>query len=360
MQIDFHHTVTYVTARAAGFDHPEAEKIAYCSQYVDDAVHTGTVRFQNQALYDRGCSAHKMVDYRNLKALANHRVWLPFHFLPGNDGCEAGDNPNQPFIEKVICRKDSPVARDMVAACIRDRDKSFALHRLGITMHVYADTWAHRDFAGINDDINDISRLSDESGSGLDPESMLSGFFGKLFDKAASKLLGDALPLGHGAALCFPDLPYLTWSYTDRNGEKKIRSNTDDFMEAADGLCRAMQRYRAKDAKADVPGLDEIYKTKIKSLFKKFRFEEGKGRHQAWCTAIEEGYFPFGSRILTYDPDGKSSWKHMALGTTKKSAEYLWAPSFLTSDWKYFHDALLDHRFTLLHDILPRYGILAA
>ena len=41
MQIDFHHAVTYVAARAAEFDHPEAEKIAYCAQYVDDAVKTG-------------------------------------------------------------------------------------------------------------------------------------------------------------------------------------------------------------------------------------------------------------------------------------------------------------------------------
>jgi len=360
MQIDFHHAVTYVTARAAGFDHNEADKIAYCAQYVDDAVQTGTIRFQNLALYDRKCSAHKMADYRNLKALANHRVWLPFHFLPGNSGCEAGENPNQPFTEKVICQKDSPIARDMIAACIRDRDKPFGLHRLGITMHVYADTWAHRGFAGINNEINDISKLTDETDSGLDPGNMLSRFFGKLFDKTASKIVGDALPLGHGAALCFPDLPYLEWSYTEPGGQKIIRSNTDDFMEAADRLCRAMQRYRSGDPKAEVPGLDEIYTTKIKSMFSKIINEEGKERHKAWCTAIEEGYFPFGSQILAYDANGKESWKHRALGTAKKTDEYPWQPSFLESDWKFFHDALLDHRFTLLHDILPRYGICAA
>ncbi len=360
MQIDFHHAVTYVTARAAGFDHPEADKIAYCAQYVDDAAESGTIRFQNQALYDRKCSAHKMVDYRNLKDLANHRVWLPFHFLPGNDGCDACDNPSQPFVEKVICLKDSPIARDMIDACIRDRDKPFGLHRLGITMHVYADTWAHRGFAGINNEINDISRLTDESGSGLAPGNMLSRFFGKLFDKTASKIVGDAMPLGHGAALCFPDLPYLKWSYVDSKGQKTIRSNPDDFIEAADGLCRAMQRYRSGDPGAEVSGLTEIYRTKISTLFTRFAFEEGKDRHEAWCTAIEEGYFPFGSQALSYDAGGKDSWKHSALGTTKKTDEYPWQASFLDSDWKCFHDALLDHRFTLLHDILPRYGICAA
>jgi hypothetical protein len=31
MQIDFHHGTTYVIARYAGFDHPQAEIIAYYS-----------------------------------------------------------------------------------------------------------------------------------------------------------------------------------------------------------------------------------------------------------------------------------------------------------------------------------------
>lgn len=360
MQIDFHHTVTYVTARGAGFEHPEAEKIAYCAQYIDDAVETGTVRFQNQALYARQCSAHKMADYRNMESLANHRVWLPFHFLPGNDGKAAGDNPNQKFVEKVICRKDSPVARDMIAACIRDREKPFALHRLGITMHVYADTWAHRDFAGINDEINDISDLEETGGEGLEPEKMLSRFFGKLFDSAASKLVGDVLPLGHGAALTFPDMPYLQWQYKDRNGTLKQRNNTADFLEAADHLCMAMQKFRAGDAGAEVPGLDVGYKTTIEKLFQTLRDEEGEDRHKGWLRAIQGGDFPFGPETLTYDHNGKSSWKHKALGTSKPISEYPWNKAFLQSDWKHFHDALLDHRFTLLHDILPRYGICAA
>ena len=34
--------------------------------------------------------------------------------------------------------------------------------------------------------------------------------------------------------------------------------------------------------------------------------------------------------------------------------------SLITSNWKRFHDALQAHRFDLIHDILPRYGISAA
>lgn len=360
MQIDFHHTVTYVTARAAGFRHPEAEIIAYCAQYVDDAVKSGTIAFQNQALYHRQSSAHKAFDYRNMESLANHRVWLPFHFLPGNDGKAAGDNPSQPFVEKVVCQKDSPVARDMIAACIRDRAKPFGLHRLGITLHVYADTWAHRGFAGINHEINDISKLKELSTTGLDPERMLSRFFGKLFDAAASKLVGDALPLGHGAALCFPDLPYLSWQYTDAQGNTHNRNNTEDFLEAADALCRAMQQYRAGDTGVHPQGLPQGYAPVISSLFETLRDEDSAQRHGQWLAAIAQGDFPFGPETLAYDPDGKNSWKARALGTSKNAKAYPWHREFLSSNWKLFHDALLDHRFTLLHDILPRYGICAA
>ena len=49
MQIDFHHGVTYTVARLAGFAHRDAETIAYCSQYVDDATNSGATRFDNGA-----------------------------------------------------------------------------------------------------------------------------------------------------------------------------------------------------------------------------------------------------------------------------------------------------------------------
>ena len=38
MQIDGHHTLTYVLSRMAGFEHDEAYIIAHSAQYVDDAT----------------------------------------------------------------------------------------------------------------------------------------------------------------------------------------------------------------------------------------------------------------------------------------------------------------------------------
>jgi hypothetical protein len=86
MQIDVHHAVTYVCARLAGFLHEHAEVVAHSAQYVDDATAQGQIWFDNGMFYERTASAHQTVDYRNALAVANLRVWLPFHFLPGNCG----------------------------------------------------------------------------------------------------------------------------------------------------------------------------------------------------------------------------------------------------------------------------------
>ena len=156
MQIDFHHGVTYVLARLAGFTQEQADIIAHSSQYVDDAVHDGLVTFHNRALFRCSAAAHKSVDYRNFEALKNHLVWIPFHFLPGNQTTGHPDIPD--FVQRLICRPNSEIAQAMVNRCILDQDPKLGLYRLGITLHVYADTWAHQNFTGISHEVNKIGR----------------------------------------------------------------------------------------------------------------------------------------------------------------------------------------------------------
>jgi hypothetical protein len=353
MQIDFHHGVTYVCARLAGFEHLAANTIAYSAQYVDDAINAGTIRFDNGAMFDRISSAHKMLDYRNFRELANYQVWIPFHFLPGNGGLPVGKEPEGTFIDKLICRPNSYVAQEMVRECICRRQTAYGLHRLGITMHVYADTWAHQGFAGVNHRVNEARSLVDGNGQ---PDralvNRLKGFF-----------IGEALPLGHGAVLSNPDKPFLCWGYTNGRGERISRNNPKDFLEAADHLCQAMQRYRLGEPDAIVPGLPEPDKTLIATMFQTIVDNNGANRHQQWIDAIATAKFSFGSAHIAYIPNGKGSWKYQALGTRdefERNELYPYNPSFLTSDWKFFHDALQAHHFYITHELLPRYGICVA
>ncbi|MDH5572323.1 MAG: hypothetical protein OEY89_11190 [Gammaproteobacteria bacterium] len=352
MQIDFHHAVTYVCARLAGFEKPEAETIAYAAQYVDDCTSSGTIYFENKALYNRISSAHKMVDPRNAEELANHQVWLPFHFLPGNGNKKAGEDPDGGFIEKIVCTPDSPVAQDMVRNCIEQKHRAYGLHLLGVTMHVYADTWAHQNFAGVLHIINEVEDAEEISNSGI-------------FDNGLGIWLRDILddaipPLGHGRANVFPDMPFLSWKYKTGKNKEITQNNTEQFCTAADKLCIAMKRHKLGNADAAVTGIDQQDMGRIRNLFTGTRIKDGDERHRVWLQAIADGEFSFGREQLGYEPRGNNSWKARALGISHDMRVHTYKKDFIKSDWKLFHDAIQAHRFTVLHDILPDYDICAA
>jgi hypothetical protein len=86
---------------------------------------------------------------------------------------------------------------------------------------------------------------------------------------------------------------------------------------------------------------------------------DGGKRHAAWLAAIGQGKFSFGIASVSYDADGRNSWKARALGTSCDLPVHTYRDDFLDSDWKRFHDALQQHRLAVLHDILPKYGICA-
>jgi hypothetical protein len=349
MQVDFHHGVTYVLARLAGFGPGDASIIAASSQYVDDAVESGAVTFDNGAMYKRISSAHKMLDYRNCEELASHLVWVPFHFLPGNGGCPAGQDPDGTFIRKVVCVPNSPVAQDVLRWSIAQGRLPYGLYRLGITMHVYADTWAHQGFAGVNHVINHATDLAGPDGK---PDDSLA-------DKLKNYFLNTALPLGHGAVLSNPDKPFLVWSYTNGLGERVQRDNPRDYLEACDCMVRAMQRFRAGDDQAPAAGPRNADRDMLDRLLRTITHPDGTDRHVAWLSAIEQGAFSFGPEKVSYVGEGEGSWKHQALGEAS-GGKYAYRPEFLGSHWKRFHDALQAHRFDVLHHILPAYGICAA
>ncbi len=357
MQIGGHHTLTYIVARLAGYTSQDASIIAYSAQYVDDATNSGTIYFDNGAMYNRISSAHKMLDYKNLDELANHQVWIPFHFLPGNEGKPQGENPEGAFINKLVCYPDSSISRDMLRSCANDIDKPYALHRLGITMHVYADTWAHQGFAGVNNKINEVNNFKSE-------DRKLDESFS---NKIANYFLSKIFPLGHGAALSHPDRPSLVWEYQNGLGNNIKRNNPDIFMEAANKMCQAMQCFYHSELSMDLESMSGLPKKdadKIFDLINSIKENSGEERHKKWVDEIRKGSFSFGAEEIEYIPKGEGSWKYEAIGQLKDidedEDEFIYDESFLLSNWKLFHGALQAHRFDILHDVLPKYGICSA
>jgi hypothetical protein len=349
MQIDGHHTLTYVLSRMAGFEHDEANIIAHAAQYVDDATNSGNIKFTNGAMFSRISSAHGTYDMKNhLDAHENHLVWVPFHFLPGNGGKVAGDNPDGSFINKLVCEPYSHVAVDLLDECMKDKDKEYALHRLGITMHVFADTFAHKGFAGVIHRVNKVKDLQ------------CHNYDMSFFDELKSKALSRNFPMGHGAALTCPDMPFLKWSYINGLGEKIERDNLQDFTNAAYDLFGQLALFLQNQGREVKVYLPEDMK-QIKQNFENFRDEDGEVRHKKWLDSIKNGDFSFGPVDLKYIPKGIGSWKYISINQDKAVDSdddiFEFKDDFMQSDWRLFHVALKSHRFDIINTVLPKYGI---
>ena len=184
-------------------------------------------------------------------------------------------------------------------------------------------------------------------------------------EKITSMFLDNLLPLGHGAALQFPEYPFQPWEYVNGLGQKVTRDNPCIYLEASQVMYDCINKFREKMTGSvlneEIPEKDlELIYRNINS----FRDEDPEIRHQQWIQSILQDDFSFTKELnesIQYIPKGVGSWKHMALNTDKYQDEdsdiFEYRQEFLSSDWKSFHVAIQKHRLEVLHDILPNYGI---
>jgi hypothetical protein len=81
-------------------------------------------------------------------------------------------------------------------------------------------------------------------------------------------------------------------------------------------------------------------------------------RSERWRQALAEGAFSFGRAEVVYEGRGPGSWKRQALGVDEVDGPIELQRGFKFSDWKRFHDALMEHRFEVLNRVLPEYDLL--
>ena len=378
MQIDFHHGVTYVLARMAGFSHHDADIIAKSSQFVDDSICDIAVRFTNAAIYKPVLSAHRALNYQNFDELGNYFVWVPFHFLPGNCLKKADEIKGEEFFERIICKPNSYIAQDMIKECIERKDDPNALYRLGITMHVYADTWAHQGFSGIKHKSNSVSYFCDDKELILRVGDFFSktGFLSTVlkftsqfssFDKLSifitdhliNGVVRTVLPLGHGAVLSYPDKPYLSWRYIDYSGKEVPRDNSAFFIDAAENMYKALQRYIIGDPDADVQGFSKDEAEFFKKKFLEINDDDGDARHKKWIEMIENGILNIEPIKISYNRTG---WIQETFHCEKIDTddEYEYFADFEDSNWRKFNDAIKEHSHYLYLDLFPKYGLCIA
>ena len=163
MQIDIHYYAAYAIARLAGIRPKAAGTIATASQYVDDAVAADIQYHENGNKLVPIVTAHRLLELTENRDVNDQPfVWVPFHFFPGNNGPENKDpkNKDNVFSEQLICQKDSPLINELINHYLDLYDRPFALELMGLTAHVYADTFSHSGFSGVSSTQNKVDAAS--------------------------------------------------------------------------------------------------------------------------------------------------------------------------------------------------------
>jgi len=250
MQEDFHYYATYCAAYIAGFSHDESLKIAYCSQFVDCCSKSLLTKLKAPEKAATTQLQLEMMDIRitPLSLQDITRIWASFHFLPYDLNAPVKRKPKiYKDIYRLICNPNGSLVVDTIKLA---KDKS--LPAAGIAMHVLADTWAHRYFAGtpslvINNTnyhfyeiLPDKERHIDFRHNPLAPDDIENGkYTGSLYQSSEHSIMN----LGHGRAGHFPDYSFAKYRYLPAwNGYKEvIKDNPTEYYLAFCQMVYALQ-----------------------------------------------------------------------------------------------------------------------
>ena len=266
MQMDFHYYATYCAAFLAGCSHEDSLDIAYSAQFVDCCTRTllsklkaplsaATTQLQLELMNAR-------TDLLGLQDIT--RIWSSFHFLPGNLYAEV-NHSNRLYKNKfrLICTPNGALVADTVRLA-----KGGSLQAAGIAMHVLADTWAHRYFAGtpslvVNNTNSYFYELMPDGterevsfrhspGGADDP---VHGIYNNSIYQSSERSI---MNLGHGRAGHMPDYSYIRYKYLPAWGGYReiIKDNPHDYMCAFTQMIYAMKYLRGINPEFEIGQYD--------------------------------------------------------------------------------------------------------
>lgn len=270
MQIDFHYYATYCAAAIAGYDHEESLAIAYSAQFVDCCsrtllakigapAHAATTQLQTELLEAR-------TDIAGLQDIT--RIWASFHFLPGDLNAHRERRCSRRYLRKyrLICDTNGEL---LVKTVELARGKG--LQAAGLAMHVLADTWAHRYFAGtpslvINntgyyfyeiypdgDGFSERRIEFNHNPSSPDvPDKCV--YTNSLYQGNENSIMN----LGHGRAGHLPDYSWARYRYMPAWGDYRevIKNNPSDYLHALCQMVYALKCLRDPEGRFETDKYD--------------------------------------------------------------------------------------------------------
>ena len=257
MQEDFHYYATYCAAHLAGHTPQECRDISYCAQFVDLCSRTflktldapraaATTQLQLELMEAR-------TDIVGLQDIT--RIWSSFHFLPRDLHADPGRGGRR-YRHKyqLICGPNGALVADTVELA-----RGHGVQAVGIAMHVLADTWAHRYFAGtpslvINNTNRSFYELLGEGEAARErqvvfrhnpsaPDDVEQGLYvGSVYQQGENSIMN----LGHGRAGHLPDYSFARYRYLPAWGdyEEILKDNPADYWQAFCQMVYAMRCLR--------------------------------------------------------------------------------------------------------------------
>ena len=253
MKKDAHYYALLAMSRSVGIEKETAHKIAYASQFVDDAkVNKITLAADNpsdllselgdEILNAATCHSYSDLSTYNYSSMTANTS--AFHFVPGCEG--------RNFPKKMRCKKESKIIKFIVEEAVNNADPI----KLGITLHAYADTFSHQGFSGIASKVNDVEGVRENNQIYISNFQLLKEKrwkeIGTRITTFLSELIKDRVvpAYGHGQVYSYPDIPYLEWRYeydaTDNFSSQYQVSrvkNTERFIEALKKIKDILQKF---------------------------------------------------------------------------------------------------------------------
>lgn len=384
MNMDFHYYATYLAARVAGYEKEEAKTIAYAAQYVDESeadmidnsllpgLSETTPTIQNMYTLIK---VNMDLIYEEMEIRKSEPIWQSFHFLPGNIHqeddrktytgersysrvsvggrkfgiTEYGKEEARAF--SMMCQPNSVLSEKMVNDIRKYKNKPNYLELVGIRMHVLADTWAHRYFAGtpswwVNEAPKDVYYVP---GGKKMKYSILKDFHITDIRKYMADnyfLTTPPMPsfrsfsyLGHGRMGAVPDVPFMHYRYKPKWSNQYIeKDNPEEFLLAFRQLVYAMncirgQLYFRRNVYAHI---DAGLEADLRAVWSNeaYKASEAAG---LWKPLIDK-FCPESSAYLS--DFNKDEWKREAEGAAEKEKTHYY----------YFNYSAVQHkRFVMSH-----------
>jgi hypothetical protein len=351
MQTDMHYYGTLAMALAAGIPRKAAETIAYAAQFVDDSTGQDSKEHEDHGLLYAISTAHhplqSFLDRLGAKIQEGteeqRKIWVPFHFLPGGKGTTLS--------EKLLCVKNSDIAREMLDHNLEIAlKKPYGLELMGVTAHVYMDTFSHYGFSGIASSFNRIKNgtiaFTKEPKTSKYIKDKFKSFTEKYVVTSAAQKASKYL--GHAGVATYPDRPYLQWRFDFErprpdNRVNSIRDNSESFLEGCKCLHAffsrfAQAKYTETESRLEFKDIEATVRTVISSE------ADMEGRIKAWDNSgLINGYGK-------YNPQ---TWEEEKIMFPKYAVS---GDGISTSAYR-FHQAATFHRYYVLKDLLPSHGV---